>query len=415
MDSKQIIEAFTLLSKDKNVEKTYLASIIEDIFKSMLLKKYGEENEDIFSIIVNMERGDIEIFHEKLVVDVVKDEVREISIEDAIKTDDTLITGEMYIDIINPDSFGRRLISHAKQHLSTRIKDIEKESIYNDFNNKIDSIYSGYVHQIQRDRIFVTDNNKIEIILPKTEQIYNDHFKRGDQIRGLIKSVDIKFGKSPEIIMSRTSNVFLQKLFELEVPEIEDGIIEIKNIARAPGDRSKIVVFSSDRRIDAVGACVGMKGSRIQSVVRELNGEKIDIINFSEQPALIISRALSPAKPIDLYIDENKKIAVAIFNDDELAMAIGRNGSNLKLTESVTGFTIEAKSESQHSLSKSLNISDLSNLTDKFKKLLIENNINDTATFLKTEKDILLSLKGLGEKTLEKITLSIKDELKKNN
>ena len=415
MDSKQIIEAFTLLSKDKNVEKTYLASIIEDIFKSMLLKKYGEENEDIFSIIVNMERGDIEIFHEKLVVDVVKDEVREISIEDAIKTDDTLITGEMYIDIINPDSFGRRLISHAKQHLSTRIKDIEKESIYNDFNNKIDSIYSGYVHQIQRDRIFVTDNNKIEIILPKTEQIYNDHFKRGDQIRGLIKSVDLKFGKSPEIIMSRTSNVFLQKLFELEVPEIEDGIIEIKNIARAPGDRSKIVVFSSDRRIDAVGACVGMKGSRIQSVVRELNGEKIDIINFSEQPALIISRALSPAKPIDLYIDENKKIAVAIFNDDELAMAIGRNGSNLKLTESVTGYTIEAKSESQHSLSKSLNISDLSNLTDKFKKLLIENNINDTSTFLKTEKDVLLSLKGLGEKTLEKITLSIKDELKKNN
>ena len=415
MDSKQIIEAFTLLSKDKNVEKTYLASIIEDIFKSMLLKKYGEENEDIFSIIVNMERGDIEIFHEKLVVDVVKDEVREISIEDAIKTDDTLITGEMYIDIINPDSFGRRLISHAKQHLSTRIKDIEKESIYNDFNNKIDSIYSGYVHQIQRDRIFVTDNNKIEIILPKTEQIYNDHFKRGDQIRGLIKSVDLKFGKSPEIIMSRTSNIFLQKLFELEVPEIEDGIIEIKNIARAPGDRSKIVVFSSDRRIDAVGACVGMKGSRIQSVVRELNGEKIDIINFSEQPALIISRALSPAKPIDLYIDENKKIAVAIFNDDELAMAIGRNGSNLKLTESVTGFTIEAKSESQHSLSKSLNINDLSNLTDKFKKLLIENNINDTTTFLKTEKDVLLSLKGLGEKTLEKITLSIKDELKKNN
>ncbi len=415
MDSKQIIEAFTLLSKDKNVEKTYLASIIEDIFKSMLLKKYGDENEDIFSIIVNMERGDIEIFHEKLVVDIVKDEVREISIEDAIKTDDTLITGDMYIDIINPDSFGRRLISHAKQHLSTRIKDIEKESIYNDFNNKIDSIYSGYVHQIQRDRIFVTDNNKIEIILPKTEQIYNDHFKRGDQIRGLIKSVDLKFGKSPEIIMSRTSNIFLQKLFELEVPEIEDGIIEIKNIARAPGDRSKIVVFSSDRRIDAVGACVGMKGSRIQSVVRELNGEKIDIINFSEQPALIISRALSPAKPIDLYIDENKKIAVAIFNDDELAMAIGRNGSNLKLTESVTGYTIEAKSESQHALSKSLKISDLSNLTDKFKKLLIDNNIKDTASFLKTEKDTLLALKGLGEKTLEKITLNIKDELRKNN
>lgn len=412
MDSKQIIEAFTLLSKDKNVEKTYLSSIIEDIFKSMLLKKYGEENEDIFSIIVNMERGDIEIFHEKIVVDVVKNEVTEISIEDAIKTDDTLVVGEMYIDIINPDSFGRRLISHAKQHLSTRIKDIEKESIYNDFNNKVDSIYSGYVHQIQRDRIFVTDNDKIEIILPKSEQIYNDHFKRGDQIRGLIKSVDLKFGKSPEIIMSRTSNTFLQKLFELEVPEIEDGIIEIKNIARAPGDRSKIVVYSSDRRIDAVGACVGMKGSRIQSVVRELNGEKIDIINYSEQPALIISRALSPAKPIDLYIDENKKLAVAIFNDDELAIAIGRNGSNLKLTESVTGYTIDAKSESQHSLSKNIKIKDLNSISEKFKSLLIDNKIKETSEFFNTDKEVLLELKGLGEKTLEKLILNIKDELK---
>ena len=412
MDSKQIIEAFTLVAKEKNVEKTYLTSIIEDIFKSMLLKKYGEENEGIFSIIVNMERGDIEIFHEKTVVDVVKNEVTEISIEDAIKTDDTLVVGEMYIDIINPDSFGRRLISHAKQHLSTRIKDIEKESIYNDFNNKIDTIYSGYVHQIQRDRIFVTDNNKIEIILPKSEQIYNDHFKRGDQIRGLIKTVDLKFGKSPEIIMSRTSDIFLQKLFELEVPEIEDGIIEIKNIARAPGDRSKIVVYSSDRRIDAVGACVGMKGSRIQSVVRELNGEKIDIINYSEQPALIISRALSPAKPIDLYIDENKKLAVAIFNDDELAIAIGRNGSNLKLTESVTGYTIEAKSESQHSLSKNLKIKDLTTVSEKLRNVLIDNKIKDTTEFFNTNDEDLLKFKGLGEKTLEKLTLNIKEELK---
>ena len=367
LDSKQIIEAFTLLSKDKNVEKTYLSSIIEDIFKSMLLKKYGEEHEDVFSIIVNMERGDIEIFHEKTVVDIVKDEVTEISIEDAI---------------------------------------------YNDFNNKVETFYSGYVHQIQRDWIFVTDNNKIEIILPKSEQIYNDHFKRGDQIRGLIKSVDLKFGKSPEIIMSRTSNTFLQKLFELEVPEIEDGIIEIKNIARAPGDRSKIVVHSSDRRIDAVGACVGMKGSRIQSVVRELNGEKIDIINYSEQPALIISRALSPAKPIDLYIDENKRLAVAIFNDDELAIAIGRNGSNLKLTELVTGYTIEAKSETQHSLSKNIKIKDLKDISEKFKNLLIDNKIKETSEFFNTDKEILLKLKGLGEKTLEKLTLNIKDELK---
>ena len=412
MDSKQIIEAFTAVAKEKNVEKSYLSNIIEDIFKAMLLKKYGEEYENQFSIIVNMDRGEIEIFHEKIVVDVVKNEVTEISIEEAIKTDDTLVVGEMYIDIINPDSFGRRLISHAKQHLSTRIKDIEKESIYNDFKNKVNTVYSGYVHQIQRDRIFVTDNDKIEILLPKSEQIYNDHFKRGDQVRGIIKSVDLSVGKSPEIIMSRTNNSFLQKLFELEVPEIEDGIIEIKNIARVPGDRSKIVVFSSDRRIDAVGACVGMKGSRIQSVVRELNGEKIDIINYSEQSALLISRALSPAKPIDLYIDENKKLAVVIFNDDELPIAIGKNGSNLKLTELVTGYSIDAKSESQQALSNNIIIKDLNSISEKFKNILIENEIKDTAQFFNTNKEELLKFKGFGEKTLEKLTLNIKEELK---
>ena len=412
MDSKQIIEAFTAVAKEKNVEKSYLSNIIEDIFKAMLLKKYGEEYENQFSIIVNMDRGEIEIFHEKTVVDVVKNEVTEISIEEAIKTDDTLVVGEMYIDIINPDSFGRRLISHAKQHLSTRIKDIEKESIYNDFKNKVNTVYSGYVHQIQRDRIFVTDNDKIEILLPKSEQIYNDHFKRGDQVRGIIKSVDLSVGKSPEIIMSRTNNSFLQKLFELEVPEIEDGIIEIKNIARVPGDRSKIVVFSSDRRIDAVGACVGMKGSRIQSVVRELNGEKIDIINYSEQSALLISRALSPAKPIDLYIDEDKKLAVVIFNDDELPIAIGKNGSNLKLTELVTGYSIDAKSESQQALSNNIIIKDLNSISEKFKNILIENEIKDTAQFFNTNKEELLKFKGFGEKTLDKLTLNIKEELK---
>ncbi len=415
MDSKQIIEAFTVLSKDKNVEKTYLSNIIEDIFKSMLLKKYGEEYEDCFSIIVNMDRGEIEIFHEKIVVDIVKNTVTEISIEEAIKTDNTLVNGDMYIEIIDPDSFGRRLISHAKQHLSTRIKDIEKESVFNDFKNKVNEIYSGYVHQIQRDRIFVTDSNKIEILLPKSEQIYNDHFKRGDQVRGVIKNVDLSIGKSPEIIMSRTDNIFLQKLFELEVPEIEDGIIEIKKIARAPGDRSKIVVFSSDRRIDAVGACVGMKGSRIQSVVRELNGEKIDIINYSDQAALLISRALSPAKPIDLYLDDNKKIAVAVFSDDELAIAIGRNGSNLKLTEIVTGYTIEAKSESQHALSKNIMLNDFNFISDKLKKIFIENSITDSTKFLNTDKDVLLSLKGIGEKTLDKLIDNIKEELRKSN
>ena len=321
----------------------------------------------------------------------------------------------MFIDIINPDIFGRRLIAHAKQHLAQKIKDIEKESIYNEFVSKVDNIYSGYVHQIQRDRIFITDNDKIEIIIPKTEQIYNDHFKRGEQIRGLIKTVEFYPGRSPEIIMSRTDNKFLEKLFELEVPEIEDGIIEIKKISRAPGDRSKVIVYSSDRRIDAVGACVGMKGSRIQSIVRELNGEKIDIINWSEQPAIILSRALSPVKPIDLYIDEKDKYALAIFKDEDLAMAIGRNGSNLRLSQEVTGYTITAKSETEHLKDKKVDISSIKDLSDKFKTILIENNITDSTILFETEDEDLLKLKGLGVKTVDKIKNIVTEYLKSIN
>ena len=413
MNSKDIIEAFAYVAKEKNIEKNNLSGIIEEIFTSMIVKKYGEDYESNFSTIVNMDRGEIEIFHEKTVVDNVKDEITEISVKEAIKTDDTLVVGDMYIDIIDPSIFGRRLIAHAKQHLAQKIKDIEKESIYNEFINKIDSIYSGYVHQIQRDRIFITDNDKIEIIIPKSEQIYNDHFKRGEQIRGLIKSVDFFPGRSPEIIMSRTDNKFLEKLFELEVPEIEDGIIEIKKISRAPGDRSKVIVFSSDRRIDAVGACVGMKGSRIQSIVRELNGEKIDIINWSEQAPIILSRALSPVKPIDLYIDEKDKYALAIFKDEDLAMAIGKNGSNLRLSQEVTGFTITAKSESEYLKEKKVDISEVDGITDKLKNILIDNDITDSTLLFNATNEELLAIKGLGDKTIDKIKEAVNVNLKK--
>ena len=411
MNSKEIIEAFSYVAKEKNVEKSYLTNIIEEIFTSMLLKKYGEEYEPNFSTIVNMERGEIEIFHEKEVVGVVKNEITEISISEAIKTDSTLVIGDMYIDIVNPDIFGRRLIAHAKQHLSQKIKDIEKESIYSKFNNKINTIYSGYVHQIQRDRIFVTDNDKIEIILPKSDQIYNDHFRRGEQIRGLIKSVDFYPGRSPEIIMSRTTDIFLERLFELEVPEIEDGIIEIKKIARSAGNRSKIVVHSSDRRIDAVGACVGMKGSRIQSIVRELNGENIDIINWSDQPEILISRSLSPAKPKDLYIDNDKQYALAIFEEDEINKAIGKDGVNIKLSNDVSGYKIDVMKSSDYVKSKDIKIDDLKSINNKQKKLLIENSIKNTKTFFNYGKDDLLKLKGMGPITLDTIHENITNEI----
>ena len=413
MDSKIIIDAFSELAKEKGIDKNQLTNIIEEVFMSLIEKKYGEDNVDKFSIIVNMERGEIEIYQEKEVVDVITNDLLEISIDKVKTIDETLAVGEIYIDIINVESFGRRLINTAKQFLIQKINDVEKQAIYDDFNTKINEIFTAYVHQIQRDRIFLSDENKTEILLPRSEQIPNDRFKRGDQVRGILKEVNY-LPKGPEIILSRNANEYLVKLFELEVPEIEDGIIEIRNVSRIPGDRSKVIVYSSDRRIDAVGACVGMKGSRIQSIVRELNGEKIDIINWSERPEILISRALSPAKPVNLYLDEERPYAVAVFSDDELAQAIGTNGSNIKLSSNVTDYKIDAVSLSEYNKNQTVDINLITDIASKYRKILIENKILTTSDFLNTELDNLIGLKGLGEKSVDTIKLSIEDYLLKN-
>ena len=410
MDSKIIIDAFSELAKEKGIDKNHLTNIIEEVFMSLIEKKYGEENIDKFSIIVNMERGEIEIYQEKNVVETVKDELMEISFNDVKKIDQTLKTGDIYVDIINIDDFGRRLINTAKQFLIQKINDVEKKAVYDDFNNKINEIYTAYVHQIQRDRIFLSDENKTELLLPRHEQIPNDRFKRGDQVRGILKSVTY-LPKGPEIILSRNADEYLVKLFELEVPEIEDGIIEIRKVSRLPGDRSKVIVYSSDRRIDAVGACVGMKGSRIQSVVRELNGEKIDIINWSERPEILISRSLSPAKPVNLYIDEERPYAVAVFEDDELAQAIGINGSNVKLTTNVTGYQIDAVSLSEYNKSQTVDLNDIKAIASKYRKILAENNILTTSDFLTKDIKDLTELKGLGEISVQKIKTDIEEHL----
>ena len=411
MDSKIIIDSFSYVAKETGLNKEDLASIIEDIFLTLIGKKFGEDNLDRFSVIVNMDRGEIEIFHEREIVEELDNPISEILLEDARKIDDTLELGEICIDIIEPNSFGRRLINSAKQQLFQKINEIEKKSIYDDYYTKVDSIFSGYVHQIQRNRIFITDENKTEMLLLKEEQIPNDRYKRGEQVRALIKKVEFST-KGLEIILSRTSNTFLQKLFELEVPEIEDGIIEIKRIARVPGERSKVLVYSSDRRIDAVGACVGMKGNRIQSIVRELNGEKIDIINWSEQPEILITRAIAPSKPINLLIDEERPYVVAIFEDEELPLAIGRNGQNIKLTSEVTGYKIDVLSKSDYLQDQEIDLNTLESLSDKIVKTLADNNIKSSKDFLKSSDDDLNNIKGLGPKTIEKIKLSIEEALR---
>ena len=411
MDSKIIIDSFSYVAKETGLNKEDLATIIEDIFLTLIGKKFGEDNLDRFSVIVNMDRGEIEIFHEREIVDELDNPISEILLEDARKIDDTLELGEICIDIIEPNSFGRRLINSAKQQLFQKINEIEKKSIYDDYYTKVDSIFSGYVHQIQRNRIFITDENKTEMLLPKEEQIPNDRYKRGEQVRALIKKVEFS-SKGLEIILSRTSNIFLQRLFELEVPEIEDGIIEIKRISRVPGERSKVLVYSSDRRIDAVGACVGMKGNRIQSIVRELNGEKIDIINWSEQPEILITRAIAPSKPINLLIDEERPYVVAIFEDEELPLAIGRNGQNIKLTSEVTGYKIDVLSKSDYLRDQEIELDNLESINVKILKSLLDNDIKTSKDFLNSSEDDLKNVKGLGPKTIEKIKFAIEEALR---
>ncbi|OUW62338.1 MAG: hypothetical protein CBD58_02005 [bacterium TMED198] len=398
--NKEIIEAFKTIADEKNIDRVELSTIIEDIFIVMIEKKYGEDI-DNFSVIANMEKGEIEIYQEKTVVEEVDDEIKEISLKKAIKVEPDLELGDPFVEIVDPESFGRRLISSAKQFLSQKLKEIERNAIYGEFNDKIGQIFVGSVHQIQRDRIFIIKDN-VEIMLPKSEQMPNDRYRRGETIRGILKDIKVT-ARGPEIILSRSDDSFLEKLFELEIPEIEDGIIEIKSVSRVAGDRSKIVVYSSDRRIDAVGACVGMRGSRIQSIVRELNGEKIDIINWSERPEILISRALAPARPIDLYLDEERPFVVAVFEDEELSMAIGKNGQNIRLASNVTNYRIDAVKRSEHQGENNIYLEEIEELNEKHVNILSDNNIVTSADFEDLDKDHILSIKGLGPKTYEKI------------
>ncbi|RKY53917.1 MAG: transcription termination factor NusA, partial [Candidatus Neomarinimicrobiota bacterium] len=327
MINREIIEAFSQIAREKNVDRNELGEIIERVFTTLIEKKYGDTSN--FDVIVNMDKGEIEIYYQKTVVEKVTEPLHEISLEEARKVEPDLEIGDPYVEIINPASFGRRLISQAKQILNQDILHVEKKAIYEEYSKKIGQIIIGDVHQIRRDAIFI-NIGKAELKMPRSEQIPGERYRRGESLKSIIKDA-IDGPTGPEIIVSRADPAFLIKLFENEVPEIYDKTIEIKKVARHAGDRSKVIVESNDRRIDAVGACVGIKGSRIQAIVRELNNEKIDIINNSVEPEILITRALSPAKPYMLEIDEEKKSTLAIFDDEEIPVAIGKMGQNIRL------------------------------------------------------------------------------------
>ena len=341
--NREIVESFTEMVKDKGMDKDVLAGILEEVFGVLVKKKYGEDAK--FEVVVNMDRGDIEIFLEREVVEEVVDPDTQISIDEVNRkgNEDELEVGEDFVEEIELTSLGRRLILLAKQTLNQKIREIEKDLIYNEYTELLGEIVVGDIYQIRKSDILI-NHNKNELFLPRQEQIPFERYKKSETIRAIVKEVK-KTNSGPIIIVSRADDKFLRRLFEIEIPEIYDGIIEIKAIAREPGERAKVAVESQDNRIDAVGACVGMKGVRIHAIVRELNNENIDVINFTEDTELFIQRALAPAKLNNIEIDEDEMKAVVSADSDQVSKIVGRNGVNIRLAINITGYEIEVLRE----------------------------------------------------------------------
>ncbi len=411
MVNRELIEVFSEIAREKNVERSELATILEELFLYVIEKEYGDSSN--CSCIVNLDKGEIEIYAEKTIVDEIDDYKVEITLEEAIEKEpdaSDLEVGDIFVEVIDPRVFGRRLVVTAKQFFAQRLRDVERNYIYEDYANRIGEIVIGVVHQVQRDGVFI-NIEQAELRMPKSEQIHMERYRRGETVRAIIKSVEVT-AKGPDIVVSRSDNHFLYKLFELEVPEIEDGIIEITSIARYPGERAKIIVKSNDRRIDPVGACVGMRGSRIQAIVRELNNEKIDIVNFSEQNEILLTRALSPAKPLQLYIDDDKRYCVAIFEDENLDAAIGRNGMNVNLASKITEYKIDAYGVKQYERiqeDQKTPLSDIESVDNEIAKILEESGISLVSDLLDSDMDNLLNLNGIDEQTLDSIYESVQD------
>ena len=350
MDSKTLIESFSDFAKLKNIDRPTMIKILEEVFRSIIRKKYIEDTN--FDVIINIEKGDLEIWRFREVVDDESEDIWDydkIPYADAIKIQKDLEVGEELAEEINiEDDFGRRGILTAKQTLVQKVKDIEKENLFQAYKDKVGDLLIGEVYQVGNREVLLIDGVGNELILPKSEQIPKDRYRKGDNIRAVVHRVEMING-TPKIILSRTSPVFLERLFELEVPEIDDNVIAIKKIVREPGERAKVAVESFDDRIDPVGACVGMKGSRIHNIVRELENENIDVINFTDNIELYISRALSPAKITSIKVDyDNNRVSV-FLKPDQVSLAIGKGGQNIKLAGRLIGKEIDVFRDSDGS------------------------------------------------------------------
>ncbi|MCX6269744.1 MAG: transcription termination factor NusA [Bacteroidetes bacterium] len=409
MENLNLVETFSEFKEFKNIERETMMRILEDVFRHMLAKKYGSA--DNFDIIVNIDKGDLEIWRNRIIVDDgdIENENVEIALSEAIKIEPDFEVGEEVSEAMKMMDFGRREILAIRQNLIAKIQEYEKNNVYKKYVEKIGEIISGDVYQVWKKEILVLDEEGIELILPKSQQIKHDNYRKGDNLRAVVAKVEME-NNNPRVILSRTSETFLERLFEQEVPEVYDGLITIKKIVREPGERAKIAVESYDDRIDPVGACVGMKGSRIHGIVRELKNENIDVINFTSNVALFIQRALSPAKISSITLDEENRRAEVYMKPDQVSLAIGKGGYNIKLAGKLSGYEIDVYRDTDIDNEDV----DLLEFTDEIDEWIIEEFKNigcDTAkSVLALDVDELVRRTDLEEETVKEVIRILKAE-----
>ena len=409
METLNLIETFSEFKDFKNIDRETLMRILEDVFRSALAKRFGTDEN--FDIIVNIDKGDLEIWRNREIVEdeAVEDDRFQIAYSDAIKIEADFEVGEELTEPIYLAEFGRREILAIRQNLVAKIQDYEKNLIFQKYKEMVGQVIVGEVYQVWNKEILVLDEEKIELVLPKSEQIPRDFYRKGDTLRAVVLKVEMR-NNNPVIILSRTSPIFLERLFEQEVPEIYDGLIMIKNIERVPGERAKVAVETYDDRIDPVGACVGMKGSRIHGIVRELRNENIDVINYTQNPVLYIQRSLSPAKTSSVRIIEETKRAEVFMNPDQVSLAIGKGGHNIKLAGKLTGYEIDVYRDADYDY-EDVDLQEFSDEIDQWIIDIIKNIGCDTAkSVLLLGYDELLHRTDLEEETVRDVINVLKSE-----
>ncbi|QHL88373.1 transcription termination/antitermination protein NusA [Nibribacter ruber] len=410
MDSSVLIESFAEFAKFKNIDRPTMMRILEDVFRTMIRKKWGTDEN--FDIILNVEKGDLEIWRNREIVDDNSEDIWDhdkIPLEEARKIEPDFEVGEEVSELIKLEDFGRRAVLTARQTLIQRVKDLEKDLLYQKYKDQVGEIISGEVYQVWNREVLILDSEDNELLIPKTEQIPKDRYRKGDVVRAVVQRVEIING-NPKIILSRTSPQFLERLFENEVPEIFDGLITIKKIVREPGERAKVAVESYDDRIDPVGACVGMKGSRIHTIVRELENENIDVINYTDNMELYIQRALSPAKISSIKVDEENGRVSVFLKPDQVSLAIGKGGQNIKLASKLVGLEIDVFRESE-GFEEDISLDEFSDeieswVIDELKRI----GLDTGRSVLAVSKEDLVRRTELEEETVEDLLNIIRSE-----